>query len=43
VESTEEWQKGKNVSLCRAQMENYENRERDAHAERAGHIGNADM
>jgi hypothetical protein len=38
VESTEEWQKGKNVSRCRAQRENYENRERDAHAERTGHI-----
>ena len=43
VESTEEWQMGKNLSLCRTQMENYENRERDAQAERACHvIDNAD-
>jgi len=44
MESTEERRKGKNVSRCRAQWENYENCERDAHAERASHvISDADM
>jgi hypothetical protein len=44
MESTEERRKGKNVSRCRAQRENHENCERDAHAKRAGHVmGNADM